>query len=118
MEIRKTGNQARNVSARRLHFNRNGDGVTVVFNEKDQWQAKVRRRVHRFPKFAFTGGAVAERDVGDLVAMELDIFELAVISGEFLPGVRVKHVIAARLSTAYGVKNLGSGARGLSNNIQ
>src|SRR5437879_13212347 len=107
MEIRKTGNQARNVSTRRLHFNRDGDGVTVVFYEKDHRQAQVRRGVHRFPKFAFAGSAVAKRDVGDLVAMELDIFELAVIAGEFLPGVRVKHVIAACLSTAYGVKNLG-----------
>ena len=32
--------------------------------------------VQRLPEFAFAGGAVAERDVGDFVAVERDVLEL------------------------------------------
>ena len=48
----------------------NGDGVLVVFNDEEQRQLHVGGEVQRFPEFTFAGGAVAEGDVGDFIAMK------------------------------------------------
>src|SRR5437763_12982592 len=118
VKIWKTGNQARNISARSLNLNRNRDGVAVVLYKENNGQAEVRGRIHRLPEFAFAAGAVAKRDVGDFVAVELDVFEFAVIAGEFLSGVRMQHVIATSLGASYGVKNLCPGTGRLSDDIE
>src|SRR3954453_22522617 len=78
MEVWKTGNQARNVSPRSLHFDRHGDRITVVFDQEHDRQPEIGGRIHRLPEFAFTGSAVAERDVGDLIAVELYILDFAI----------------------------------------
>ena len=84
MEVREAGDQARNVAARGLHFDGHGNRVSIVLHAKNYRQTQIGRGIQRLPEFAFAGGAVAERDVSDFIAMELDILELAVIALGFL----------------------------------
>ena len=60
---------ARDVAAGRLHFDRHRDGVAVVLDQEEHRQLARARRVERFPELAFAGRAVADRDVGDLVGV-------------------------------------------------
>src|ERR1051325_376246 len=65
-------NEARHVAARGLDFDGHADGVAVVFDEEEDGQAKVARRVQSLPELALARRAVARRAVDDLVAMEAD----------------------------------------------
>ena len=68
------GNDAtslRDVAARRLHFDRHRDRVAVVFDEEDHRQLSEAGGVQRLPELAFAGRAVAERQVGDFVVVEV-----------------------------------------------
>src|ERR1035438_2304255 len=73
MEVGESGDQARDVAAGGLHFNRDGDGVLVILDAEDHRQTAVGSGIERLPEFAFARGAIAERDVGDFVTVELDI---------------------------------------------
>ena len=110
MKIGKARNQTRNIPARGLHFDRHRDRIPVVFDQEHDRQPQVRSRIHRFPEFAFAGGAIAERHIRDLVAMKLHVFEFAVIAAHLLPGVRMHHEIATGFSAPDRVKNLRAGA--------
>ena len=58
---------ARDVAAGGLHFDRHGDRVAVVFDQIDDRQLALAGGVERFPELAFAGAAFANRDVGDFV---------------------------------------------------
>src|SRR5207302_10660817 len=60
IKIRKTGNEFRDVAAGSLHFDGDADRVTVVLKQEHNRQPQITRGVERFPKLAFTGGAVSE----------------------------------------------------------
>ena len=66
----KRANQARDVAAGGLHFDRHGDRVAVVLDEEEHRQLLDAGGVERFPELAFARRAFAERDVGDLVGLE------------------------------------------------
>ncbi len=87
MEIREPGYQPRNVAAGSLHFDGHGNRVFVVLHAENHGQSPVGSRIQRLPEFAFAGRPVAERDVGDLIALELNILELAVIAIGLLRGL-------------------------------
>ena len=70
-QVREVLDDARDVAARRLHFDRDRDRVAVVLDEVQDRQLPGARRVERLPELAFAGRAVADRDVGDLVGLEL-----------------------------------------------
>ena len=55
----ETFDEAGNAAAGGLHFNGNGDGVAVVFDEIEERKLFGARGVQRFPEFAFAGGAIA-----------------------------------------------------------
>src|SRR3984893_4999504 len=118
MEVGKTGDEARNVAAGVLHFHRHGNRVFVVLHAKNYRQAKGGCGVQRLPEFAFAGSAVAERDVGDLGALELDILELAVIAFGLLSSVGMPGEIAAGFGASDGLQDLGTGGGRLSNDIE
>src|SRR6202047_2821993 len=118
MKVGETGDEARNVAAGGLHFHGHGNRVFVVLHAKNYRQAEVGCTVQRLPEFAFTGGAVAERDVGDLVALELDILELAVIAFGFLSSVGMPGEIAAGLGASDGLQDLRHRGGRLSNDIE
>ena len=69
-EARERRDEPRDVAAGRLHLDGNRDRVAVVFDEVDDGQVAEARGVERLPELAFARRAVADRDVGDLVAME------------------------------------------------
>src|SRR5262249_9452726 len=71
IQIRKAGNQFRNVAACSLDFEGDTDGVTIVFHEKNYRQPQVACGIERFPKFTFARGAVTERDKYDFVVSEI-----------------------------------------------
>ncbi len=118
MEVGEAGDQARNVAAGGLHFDRNGNRVLVVLHAENYRQAAVGGGVQRLPEFAFAGGAVAERDVGDFVALELDVLELAVIAFGFLRGVGMLGEIAAGFGASDGLQNLGAGGGRLGDDVE
>src|SRR5436853_7458267 len=79
VEIRKVRDEFGNIAARRLHFDRYGDGVAIVFNDEQHGEPARRRRVQRLPEFALTRGAFAAGDVGDFITVENNVFEGGVI---------------------------------------
>src|SRR5580693_3417758 len=58
VQARETARQARNAAAGGLHFDRNGDGVAVVFDDVKQWKFFRAGDVERFPKLTFAGSAI------------------------------------------------------------
>src|ERR687887_399666 len=68
MEIRETRDETRNISAGGLNFYRYRDCVLVVFHYEDQRQLEIGGGVHRLPELAFAGRALAEGDIGHLIA--------------------------------------------------
>src|SRR5262245_3813125 len=71
LKSREMLDDAREVTAWRLHFNRCGDRVAVVFDEVEHREYPRARGVERFPELAFAGRSLADGDEGDLVALEL-----------------------------------------------
>ena len=69
VQMRKAGDELGNGSASCLNFDRNGDGVLVVLNEKENRQPEVAGCVQRLPEFPLTRRAVSCRAVRDLVAL-------------------------------------------------
>ncbi len=65
-----------------------------------------------------TGGAVAERDVGDFIALELHILELAVIALGLLRGLGMPGEIAAGFGASDGLQNLSARGRRLRDDIE
>ena len=118
MEVREAGDEARNVAARGLHFDGHGNRISIILHAKNYRQAVVGGGVQRLPEFAFAGGAVAERDVGDFIAPELDILELAVIAVGFLRGLGMPGEIAAGFGASDGLQNLGAGAGRLGDDVE
>src|ERR1700674_2813939 len=118
MEVGEAGDEARNVAAGGLHFPGNGNRIFVFLHAKNYGQAEVGCGVQRLPEFAFAGGAVSERDVGDFVALELDILELAIIAFGLLGGVGMPGEIAAGFRASDRLQNLGARGRRLSNDIE
>ena len=41
-EVGEIGDQLRDIAARRIHFDRRGDRIAVVFHDKEYWQLAVR----------------------------------------------------------------------------
>src|SRR5262245_21806672 len=70
LKSREVFDDAREVTAWRLHFNRCGDGVAVVFDEVEHRKYTRARGVERFPEFAFAGRSLADGDERDLIALE------------------------------------------------
>src|SRR5581483_2354217 len=118
MEIRKARNQARNISIGSLNFDRNGDRVAIVFNEKYDRQSQVGGSIQRFPELALAGGAIAKGNIGNLIAVKLNIFEFAIVPARLLPSIRVEHEIAAGFGATDRMKNLSAGAGRLSYDIE
>src|SRR5579864_9288459 len=118
MEIRETGNQAGDVAPGRLYFYRNRNRVLVVLDHEDNGQLPVGSGVERLPEFPFAGGAIAERDVGDLVAPEADILKLAVIPARLLGGIGMIAQIDSGFRASDRLQNLGARWRRLSNDVE
>src|SRR5437868_10834900 len=66
-EVREPGEQPRYISAGRLFFNGNRDGVFIVFNQKYDTQPLQAGCVERLPKLALAGGTFARADQRELV---------------------------------------------------
>ncbi len=81
VEVREVGKQARNVAAGGVDFNRNGNGVAVVFNDDEEREFAIGGDADGFPEFAFAGGAFTDGDVDDFVAVEAGRVELAIVGG-------------------------------------
>src|SRR5215467_8870990 len=69
----KIANQFGDTAARGLHFNGDGDGVAVVFDEVEEGKLFGAGGVKGFPEFAFAGGAVTSRNVDDFLGIEMHV---------------------------------------------
>src|SRR5678815_4798084 len=70
-EARVAVEHPRDISRRRLHVDGHRDRVTVVFDEVEDGKLPGRGRVERFPELTLARAAFTDRDVGNLVAIEL-----------------------------------------------
>ena len=95
MKIRKSRDQPRNAASRRLHFHRHRDRVAVILHAENYRQLVERSRVHRLPEFTFAGGAIAQRNISDFIAVEGHILELAIVRTS-------PHSLASETSAAFG----------------
>ena len=68
-ETGERGDQLRNVATRRLHFDRDGNGVAIVLDQIDDRELERTGGVERLPELPFAGGAFADRDVGHFVGL-------------------------------------------------
>jgi hypothetical protein len=101
--------QPRDVAAGRLCFDGHRDRVAVVFDDDDDRQPAQAGVVERFPELSFAGGAIAEREVGDLVGV---VPLVTVFDGRELL------VEPARLRAADCLQALGTGGTGLRHDVQ
>ena len=108
MKVGEIGDETRDVAAGSLHFDGDRDRVFVVLNAEEDGEAVVGGGVEGLPEFAFAGGAVAEGNVADFVAAELDIFELAVVAGGLGGGVGMAREVASGFGATDGVENLAA----------
>ena len=74
--------------------------------------------VQCLPELTLAGGAIAQRNVGDFVAVEFDVFELPVVARGFFGGVRMRGQVAADFGAANSVQNLRPGGRGAGDDIE
>ncbi len=105
-EIRKIVHQTRDIPAGRIHFDRNRDGIAVVFNHEDDGQLFVGRRVQRLPEFALRSRALSDRYIDNLVALELDIAPLAVVALMIFRGLGMAGEVTAGLRAADSMQAL------------
>src|SRR5262245_11862283 len=70
LKSREMLDDARQVAAWRLHFNRSGDRVAVVFDEVENREYARARGVERYPELALAGRSLADGDERHLVALE------------------------------------------------
>ena len=98
----KRSNEAGDVAAGGLGLDRNRDRVAVVLDEEEHRQAPEAGGVERFPELALARGAVAERDVDDLVGLEARLairdrsVNAAVDHARFGGADRLQHLRAGR----------------------
>jgi hypothetical protein len=72
VEVRIISDQLGNAAAGSLYFDRDGNGVAVVFDQIKNRQTFAAGSIQGFVKFAFAGGALARRNVNTLVAVKRD----------------------------------------------
>src|SRR5450432_25468 len=118
MEIREAGDEPGDVAAGGLGFDGDGDGVVVVLHADQEREFHEGRGVHGFPELTLAGGAVAEGDVDDFVAVEGYVLEFAIVAVGFAGGVGKVPEVASGFGAAYGLEDLGSSAGGLRNDVE
>src|SRR5690349_21514635 len=62
-----------NTATRRLMFNRNGYGETVILDDNDQGQTVEAGRIYAFPKLAFACGAIARTHHSHFIAIRVHV---------------------------------------------
>ncbi len=105
----KTPGEPRNAAAGGLNFNRNGNGVAIVFDEIKERKLLGTSDVERFPEFALAGGAVTGRDVNDFIWLVVDVFTQRSFA-RLLQCLLVALVIQSGLRSANGLDKLRAGA--------
>jgi hypothetical protein len=93
-QVGEAFDETRDVAARGLHLDGDADGVAVVFDEEDDGEPQVARRVERLPVLALARRAVARGAVDDLVATDSD---------DLLPDLFGERRAVARLGAADGL---------------
>src|SRR5271165_107587 len=73
VQSRESTREFGDTAAGGLDFDRNGNGVAVVFNQVKQRELFGTGGVQRFPKFAFAGSAIARGDINDFVGLVADV---------------------------------------------
>ena len=103
--------QAGYVAAGGIYFNGNRDGVAVVLDDEDDGKLEVGGAADCLPELALAGGAFTERNVDDLVSVEGDVVESAIVggSGGLLCGLGTPGEVTAGFSATDGVQALGGG---------
>ena len=109
MEIGEIFEQVRDVSAWRVDFDGDGDGVAVVFDDEEDGELEIGGDADGFPELTLGSGAFADGDVNDLVAVEIDGMELAVVAFVLLRGLGMLGQVERSFRAAYSLETLGRG---------
>src|SRR5204863_6688502 len=108
----------RDVPARCLDFHRHRNRIPVVLDTEQNRQALVGGGVQRLPKLTLTRRAVAERDISNLIALKLDLFELAIVAMRASGGIRMPAKVASGLGASHSMQDLRPGCGGLGDDIK
>ena len=107
---RKRPQQPGNIAAGSLRFDWDGDGVAVVFDQKQDGEMPQAGGVHRLPELAFARRAVAGGHVDDLVTLDAAA-QLGVLAFEVA-------VLDQRLGRTHGLQELGPGRTRLRHDVE
>ena len=107
IEIGEASDQRRDVAAGGIDLDRNGDGVAVVFDDEEDGELEIGGGADGFPELAFAGGAIAEGNVDDFVAVEIDFAELAVVARVRLGGFGMLLEVEGGFRAANSLEALG-----------
>ncbi len=117
VQARKALYQFRNTSARCLHFHRNRNRVSVIFNEVQQRQFVRARRVQRFPEFAFARSSITRGDINNFICRMFCQFTQRSFLG-LRQCFRVRFVVKRRFRRTHCLHKLRSRTRRLAHNIE
>ena len=109
VEVGKVCDEPGDVAARGVGLDGSGDGIAIVFDDVEDGELCVRGGVERFPEFALAGRTLADRDVGDLIAVKTDVFVGTIIRVVLNRRFGIPGEVASCLGTANGVQALGRG---------
>ena len=111
MKVGEAGDDLRDIAAGSIDLNGNGDGVAVVFDGEDDGQLQIGGDAEGLPELALAGGTLANGDIDDLVAVELNIFIGTVVAVMLGGGLGVAREVAAGIGAADGLQALRGGGR-------
>ena len=104
-------------AARGLNFDRDGDGIAVIFDQVKKGKLLGARGVQGFPEFAFAGGAIAAGNENDFIALVANMLAERRVFGP-CQGLRTCFVIQSGFRSAHGLYKLRAGAGGLVDDVQ
>jgi hypothetical protein len=118
MEIGELFEQVRDVAAWSVDFDGDGDSVAVVLDYDEDGEFEVGSDADGFPELALGGGAFADGDVDDFVAVEVDGVELTVVAFALLCGFGMLGEVEGGFGAAYGLEALRGGGGGLRDDVE
>ena len=109
IEVGEIGDQARDVAAGGVDFDRDGDGVAVVFDDEEDGELALEAVLSGFPEFALLVAPSPSGDVDDLVAVEVDFAELRGSRPGMVGGFGMAAEDSGRLRRSRQPAGLGAG---------
>src|SRR5580698_5966831 len=107
IEVWKVGDQLRDVATGCVYLYGRRNRILVVLDDEQHRKLLVGRSIQRLPEFALAGRAFAQGCVHDLITVEGDILEGAIVIFVFPGRFRMMREVASSLGATDGMQHLG-----------